>query len=466
MSSFLALRTGTTDRIVIDAAGNVTVASLAGTGYRLPMASATGVLSESPVTISTYTATLQGPATGAGAIDVEFDVVLHSGNVAKSVMGVIQDGRLLKALAYGGGDPGSNICGLSPQGMHRLTCQGATSFLIDNQDNLPIHFGVNGSIGLNVNQYGAYIGANAATSTIPFWLTNATDNYSLRVYVATSTKHADISLGHTSDEFVLGLSGGSGQFFTNAVAGDCCIDNVNAKAILFGTTDTERMRISAAGGVSIGTTTDPGAGNLLVSGLCQAATAHFGGATDYTSTEADGTVVFNGAATVFDDINHSMSGVKTSGTTVMDIVTIGGNNFNAFHGTTTTVQQGESSEEILHEYKEGSDIIAHIHWMPNDTGAGNVKFYLGYRWFNRTNVMSAETVISVTVAAGGVQYQHIRSDFPIISGTGMKIGSRFVWRVYRDPADVADTYTGEAIALDFGIHFEKDTVGSRQITTK
>ena len=36
--------------------------------------------------------------------------------------------------------------------------------------------------------------------------------------------------------------------------------------IVFSPAGVERMRISAAGGVSIGTTTDPGAGNLILSG--------------------------------------------------------------------------------------------------------------------------------------------------------------------------------------------------------
>jgi len=196
-------------------------------------------------------------------------------------------------------------------------------------------------------------------------------------------------------------------------------------------------------------------------------TARFGDhTTNYSNFESDGTLHFTGSATIFDDINKSFASVKTSGTTVMDIVTIGGNNFNAFHGTTTTVQQGESTEEILHSYKEGSDITPHIHWMPEDTGSGNVKFSLGYRWANRTDVLPAETIITVTVAAGGVANQMMRTDFPVISGAGKTIGGRFIWRVFRDPADAADTYTGHAIALDFGLHFEKDTVGSRQITTK
>jgi hypothetical protein len=41
-----------------------------------------------------------------------------------------------------------------------------------------------------------------------------------------------------------------------------------------------------------------------------------------------------------------------------------------------------------------------------------------------------------------------------------------VFRLFRDPADVADTYGFDAVLLDVGLHYEKDTVGSRQVTTK
>ena len=41
-----------------------------------------------------------------------------------------------------------------------------------------------------------------------------------------------------------------------------------------------------------------------------------------------------------------------------------------------------------------------------------------------------------------------------------------MFRIFRDPADAADTYAHDAAILDVGIHYEKDTMGSRGITTK
>ena len=187
---------------------------------------------------------------------------------------------------------------------------------------------------------------------------------------------------------------------------------------------------------------------------------------NYSEVESDGTLRFNGDGTVWNDINLSVDSLASSGATIMDVITVGGNKFKAFIGTGATTQQADGSLEILHDYKEGTDIVPHLHWMPEDANAGNIEFFLGYRWWNHTDVMPAETVVSVIVPAGGVAHRAHRTDFAILSGAGMTIGSRFVFRLFRNPADADDTYAHYAIALDFGIHYEKDTVGSRQIIAK
>jgi len=187
---------------------------------------------------------------------------------------------------------------------------------------------------------------------------------------------------------------------------------------------------------------------------------------DYSEFEASGTLKFNGAATTWDDINESLQSLRSVGVTVLDDIVVDSNTFRAFTGTGVQAQFAEGSTEILHPYKEGSSIEPHVHWMPEDANTGDVKFTLGYRWWNKNGVMPAETLISVVQAAPGVAFQSLKASFPIIDGTGKEHGSRFVYRVIRDPADAADTYEHHAVGLDFGIHYEKDTTGSRTVSTK
>lgn len=193
----------------------------------------------------------------------------------------------------------------------------------------------------------------------------------------------------------------------------------------------------------------------------------FGTETDHTLFEANGTAVSVGAATTWNDINKSLLPLSV-GVNVPPIVAVNGATHlkvRAFNGTATVNELGEGLE-ILHDYKEGTDITPHIHWSATDASAGNVKWQLAYMWVNRDGTFTGETVISVTVAASGVAWKEQRTNFPAISGTGKQIGSRFQFVLFRDPSDAADTYAQPAAAFDFGIHYEQDMRGSRQITAK
>jgi hypothetical protein len=71
-----------------------------------------------------------------------------------------------------------------------------------------------------------------------------------------------MNLSYTTDGLIVA---DSVCLFSNADAG-LRIFTYDNNYLILGTNKTERIRISAAGGVSIGTATDPGAGNLLVAG--------------------------------------------------------------------------------------------------------------------------------------------------------------------------------------------------------
>lgn len=169
----------------------------------------------------------------------------------------------------------------------------------------------------------------------------------------------------------------------------------------------------------------------------------------------------------WNDINISML-PPVNASSVPDIVPFNGDSTllcYSFHGTTTSVHKLASSLEILHGYKEGSDIHFHFHWYPGDTGAGNIKFTLVYTWFNIGLVPPASTTVSAVVAAPGVAWEEHTTVF-ILSGAGKTIGSRLVFELQRNPADAADTYTGGVAVTDIGLHYLSDTDGSTGITTK
>ena len=192
-----------------------------------------------------------------------------------------------------------------------------------------------------------------------------------------------------------------------------------------------------------------------------------GGATDNSEFEADGTLKFNGNATIFNDFNMSLVPPQ-GGSAVPAIIPVNGDarlDCYAFSGTNSTPDEIHSSLEIPHSYKEGSDIGFHIHWAPTTTALGDVKWQLRYMWFNRGEAVPLGTTASVVSPAGGVAWKEQFSNITI-PGAGKTFGSRFLFCLFRDVNDVQDTYAANAATFDMGFHFESDTVGSRQITVK
>ena len=192
----------------------------------------------------------------------------------------------------------------------------------------------------------------------------------------------------------------------------------------------------------------------------------FGDATDNTTIEADGTVVCNGAATTWNDINISLV-PPAGGAAAPAVIAVNGDAWldcYAFAGLKATPDVVHSGMEILHDYKEGLDITFHIHWAPVNTTVANVKWHLRYAWFNRLGIPTGVSAF-VTSTTSGVAWQEQTSGITI-SGTGKRMGSRFLFAIIRDATDVADTYLFNAATFDMGVHYEKDMMGSRQITTK
>jgi hypothetical protein len=195
----------------------------------------------------------------------------------------------------------------------------------------------------------------------------------------------------------------------------------------------------------------------------------WGTAANYTEIEADGTIEFNGTATVFDDLRIPGLTVTLPAANAPDFgafLGAGGLQIYLFDGAGVQTESVHFTIQIPHSYKEGSDIVPHVHWSAVNGNAGNVVWQLEYTWQNIDGTFPAVTTITVTDAASGTAWDHQKAFFSAITGTGKTISSMLVCRLFRDPTHASDTYGSDAAFLEIDFHFEKDTVGSRQITTK
>ena len=171
--------------------------------------------------------------------------------------------------------------------------------------------------------------------------------------------------------------------------------------------------------------------------------------------------------TVFDDIAIGSSSLE-KGAAAPDLVSFlgaGGLKILGFNGTATE-ESLHGIFEMSHKWKEGTDVTPHLHWVPTTANAGNVVWQFEYSWQNIDETFGAVTTITVTDATDTTAWKHLNPTFSAISGAGKTIDSIIKFRIFRDPAHASDSYGDDAGLLDIGMHFEANTIGSRQITTK
>jgi len=115
--------------------------------------------------------------------------------------------------------------------------------------------------------------------------------------------------------------------------------------------------------------------------------------------------------------------------------------------------------QMPHTWKEGSTIYPHIHWDQNQNQA--VNWEMDYKWYNNDEAVPASFTnlniydLEYTYTSGN--FAQISTTSAGISGTGKKISSMMVIKLWRNPTD---SYTGDALFAEFDIHYQVDGFGS------
>lgn len=121
--------------------------------------------------------------------------------------------------------------------------------------------------------------------------------------------------------------------------------------------------------------------------------------------------------------------------------------------------------EYLHDCKEDADFYFHVHFQVDaaPTGTDYVKWQVDFT-ITSDGATCAPVTISVVEVAVDTQHEQVRANFPVTSGV-FTIGDQ-VKVTLRRIASAGDAYAGDAKVCTFGLHVQKDTMGSRQIGVK
>ena len=174
--------------------------------------------------------------------------------------------------------------------------------------------------------------------------------------------------------------------------------------------------------------------------------------------------VFNATSTLFDDLRFPATAINPPGAASDPDwdASDGGWLFDA--GSTEVLYV---IGQLPHRYKEGSTLYPHVHWEKTTSAAGDVMWRLRYNWSRINEVRTGLTTISETSVTAGTPDtdtadKHLITAFPDISGTGSGISDMLVMRLERVGGNASDTYGADARLIEFDIHYELDTGGSRQ----
>lgn len=128
-------------------------------------------------------------------------------------------------------------------------------------------------------------------------------------------------------------------------------------------------------------------------------------------------------------------------------------------------QETHFSLRLPNTYAEGSNLHPVILWTPTDAGVGQVVWGLEYALGVPGAAVTSSTAILTTGVAGGALV-YSRAAFPVISGSGLPIGTILFGRIYRDASATADTYASNANFLGVDIDVETDARGARAQSDK
>lgn len=119
--------------------------------------------------------------------------------------------------------------------------------------------------------------------------------------------------------------------------------------------------------------------------------------------------------------------------------------------------------QMPHGWKEGSEISPHVHWSPTDTDTGNVLWRLEYQMANIDGTFPGTwTALDILDAGDGTADKHQIAEWAAIDMAGMEMSCIIKFKISRIGGGPSDTYTADAKMLEFDIHYQIDSAGSRQ----
>lgn len=124
--------------------------------------------------------------------------------------------------------------------------------------------------------------------------------------------------------------------------------------------------------------------------------------------------------------------------------------------------------QLSHKYKLSSSIEFHVHVVPPDDTAGDVKWTLTYSLADCGDDFPAETTTSATqtIVANSADEHILFEVEDVLGSTSDGVSAVILCSLMREGSDVTDTYDNDIYLAALDFHIEMDTIGSKDEDAK
>jgi len=191
-----------------------------------------------------------------------------------------------------------------------------------------------------------------------------------------------------------------------------------------------------------------------------------GNSSDYVSLDSEG-VHLNGDATVWDDKEFPLGGQRISAPASKVVEST--NNLIAYTTNCPLTDYVWMNIQMSHSKKLFSPVYPHLHWNQDSTKRPN--WLVQYRWlYGGITIPStwSYSTISAPVFPLTAGIAQITNFVPITPSSNEGLSAILQVKLKRDSSNTSakfastDPYGASAFAQSFDIHYERDSMGSRQ----
>lgn len=120
-----------------------------------------------------------------------------------------------------------------------------------------------------------------------------------------------------------------------------------------------------------------------------------------------------------------------------------------------------SNFDVPLDWSVGTDLYAAIHWSPGaSTSTGSVRWGLEATYAVPGATFGATQTNYITSASDGTAYKHLIAESSAFPGSSVSQNMRFLLRIFRDGANVADTFVGDAFIIGIDFYYQRSRFGT------